>query len=41
MLSKYIIVDMCAKAVQSGAYFQRMTGTTFQFAQYRGAAPVM
>jgi tripartite-type tricarboxylate transporter receptor subunit TctC len=25
----------------SGAYFQRSTGTTFQFAQYRGAAPAM
>jgi tripartite-type tricarboxylate transporter receptor subunit TctC len=25
----------------SGAYFQRATGTTFQFAQYRGAAPAM
>ena len=25
----------------SGAYFQRETGTTFQFAQYRGAAPAM
>src|SRR5262245_7633949 len=24
-----------------GAYFQRATGTTFQFAQYRGAAPAM
>lgn len=25
----------------SGAYFQRSTDTTFQFAQYRGAAPAM
>src|SRR5262249_15395393 len=25
----------------SGAYFQRATSTTFQFAQYRGAAPAM
>ena len=25
----------------SGAYFQRVTGTAFQFAQYRGAAPAM
>jgi tripartite-type tricarboxylate transporter receptor subunit TctC len=25
----------------SGAYFQGSTGTTFQFAQYRGAAPAM
>jgi tripartite-type tricarboxylate transporter receptor subunit TctC len=25
----------------SGAYFQNSTGTTFQFAQYRGAAPAM
>lgn len=25
----------------SGAYFQRATGTTFEFAQYRGAAPAM
>jgi tripartite-type tricarboxylate transporter receptor subunit TctC len=25
----------------SGAYFQRATGTAFQFAQYRGAAPAM
>jgi tripartite-type tricarboxylate transporter receptor subunit TctC len=25
----------------SGAYFQNATGTTFQFAQYRGAAPAM
>jgi tripartite-type tricarboxylate transporter receptor subunit TctC len=25
----------------SGAYFQRATDTTFQFAQYRGAAPAM
>jgi len=25
----------------SGAYFQRATGTTFQFAQYRGASPAM
>lgn len=25
----------------SGAYFQRASGTTFQFAQYRGAAPAM
>ena len=25
----------------SGAYFQRATGTTFQFAQYPGAAPAM
>ena len=25
----------------SGAYFQRSTGTAFQFAQYRGAAPAM
>jgi tripartite-type tricarboxylate transporter receptor subunit TctC len=25
----------------SGAYFQSATGTTFQFAQYRGAAPAM
>jgi tripartite-type tricarboxylate transporter receptor subunit TctC len=25
----------------SGAYFQTATGTTFQFAQYRGAAPAM
>ena len=25
----------------SGAYFQQATGTTFQFAQYRGAAPAM
>jgi len=25
----------------SGAYFQRATGTTFRFAQYRGAAPAM
>ncbi len=25
----------------SGAYFQSVTGTTFQFAQYRGAAPAM
>ena len=25
----------------SGAYFQRATGTIFQFAQYRGAAPAM
>ena len=25
----------------SGAYFQRETGTTFQFAQYKGAAPAM
>jgi len=25
----------------SGVYFQRATGTTFQFAQYRGAAPAM
>lgn len=25
----------------SGVYFQRASGTTFQFAQYRGAAPAM
>jgi tripartite-type tricarboxylate transporter receptor subunit TctC len=25
----------------SGLYFQRVSGTTFQFAQYRGAAPAM
>lgn len=25
----------------SGVYFQRLSGTTFQFVQYRGAAPAM
>jgi hypothetical protein len=34
-------VLQCSPSHVSGAYFQRATGTTFQFAQYRGAAPAM